>query len=256
MLELEGYKISCHGINQSLINSCRAVLPDILLNPKYITTGVTFGYLFNNKPARFLGIEPNKIDKNDLFIVLNPCNDYIEIKNLMMSETLWDFAAHCLDQPTNNIAFSFMNITRKPARYGPSINWHRDFGNKMTSTTASINMVRVIVPLDPCEVSNGTVLIVPDSHLRADDLVLEGSAIDINYCNTNHEAVNLVQGDMLGISSQLIHGSGINKSNRDRNNLIFQFIIKGSEHSDEDTNEPFHNIGFDEIRNVSKEGIK
>ena len=250
-----GYKISRHGISHDLIHSCRAVLPDILPNPKYIASGVTFGHLFSNKPDRFLGIDLANIDKNDLFIVSNPCNDYIEIKNLMMSEVLWDFAAHCLGQPTDNIAFSFMNITRKPAGYGPSINWHRDFGNKMTSTKASANMLRVIVPLDPCEVSNGTVLIVPDSYLIGDDLVLEGSAIDIDYCNTNHKAVNLMQGDMLGISSQLIHGSGTNKSNRDRNNLIIQFIVKGSEHLNEDISEPFHNLGIDEIRNSSKIGI-
>lgn len=248
MLE-SGYKISRHTIDLNLIQECRLVLPSILSNPKYTASSVTFGHLFNNKPDRFLGIESNKIDKNDLFIVSNPSNDYIEIKNLMKSEILWDFAAHCLGQSTNNIAFSFMNITRKPAEYGPSISWHRDFGNKMTSTKASINMVRVIVPLDQSRASNGTVLVVPDSHLIEDDLVLKESAIDLDYCITNHKAVNLILGDMLGISSKLIHGSGTNKSNQDRNNLIFQFIVKGSEHSDEDTNEPFHNLGFDEIRN-------
>lgn len=247
MMLASGYKISPKTIDQNLIQDCQNILPTILSDKKYIGTGITFHDLFKSKPDRFPNIDLNKIDKDDLFIIPNPCNDYLEIRKILLCDVLWDFAASCLEQPLDNISFSFMNITRKPAIYGPSISWHRDFANKMTSTTSSSDMLRIIVPLEQCEMNNGATAIVADSHLIDDSIVLERNAIDIKYCNDNNESIHLLAGNMLGIHSKLIHGGGTNRSNMERNNLIFQFIKKGSKHIFEDKNEPFHNFSFNEV---------
>jgi hypothetical protein len=244
-----GYKISRSIIDQKLIQDCRLILPSILLDTKYIDTGITFHDLFKKKPDRFPEVEFNQINKNDLFIIPNPCSDYVEFKNLMLCGELWGFAASCFGLSRNDICFSFMNITRKPAKYGPSISWHRDFGNKMTSTTSSRNMLRIIVPLDQSNYNNGATAVIPNSHLIDDSVVLERDVIDINYCNESNESINLMPGDIMGINSKLIHGGGMNKSNQERNNLIFQFVKKGAEHIYEDKEEPFHNLSFNEAVN-------
>lgn len=245
-----GYKVLQNSIDQKLINECQSILPTILSDPKYIDSGVTCHTLFKNKPDKFPDIELNEIGKNDLFIIANPCNDYVEIKKVIECTALWRFAALCLEQPLENVSFSFMNITRKPAEYGPSISWHRDFGNKMTSTKSSRDMVRIIIPLDKCSQTNGATAVVANSHLLDDNIALDNDAIDKDYCSKNNEVISLMPGDMLAVHSKLIHGGGANRTNRERNNLIFQFVRKGSDHLYEDRNEPFHNFSLNEIRNL------
>lgn len=245
-----GYKVSRQTIDKNLIQECQDILPMILTDKKYIDTGVTFHNLFKSKADRFPDIDLNAINKNDLFIISNPCDDYLEVRNILLSDTLWSFAASCLGQPVDNISFSFMNITRKPAKYGPSINWHRDFANKMTSTTSSSDMLRVIIPLESYEENNGAAAIVPDSHLLDDNIVLDDVRIDTEYCNANNKSIRLIPGNMLAIHSKLIHGGGVNRSSMERNNLIFQFVKKGSEHMYENKDEPFHNLGLNEIKNM------
>ena len=248
-MDASGFKVYRNAIGQNLIRECKAILLSILSNPKYIDMGLTFHELYKNKPDRFPNIGLDEIDAKDLFIVNNPSKDYIEFRNLLVSNVLWYFAANCFAHPQNDIAFSFMNITRKPAKFGPSINWHRDFGNKMTSTKSSKNMLRIIIPLDSCGAENGAIAVVPGSHKIKDCMVLDGYKKDIDYCNRKNEVVSLSAGNMLAISSKLIHGSGVNRSNIDRDNIVIQFVLKGSEHICEYQDEPFHNYSLHEIRN-------
>lgn len=247
MIQSDGFEILAYSIEPELLEQCSSILPLILANSTYVNSGVTFRQLYKRNPEKFSAIRIEEIDKNDLFIIANPSLDYQPFKNILVCQSLWCFAAKCLHCSINDVAFSFMNITRKPAGFGPLISWHRDFGNKMTSTCSSHNMLRIIIPLNDNVLANGAVAIVPQSHFIEDDLVLARSGIDTEYCQARAEIINLHRGDMLAMDSKLIHGSGINSSRVGRNNLIFQFIIKGSAHFYEDQNEPYYNLGLHEI---------
>ncbi len=253
-MDIEGFKIYHNAISLDLIRECRDILPSILSNKKYINNGVTFLELYKNKPHRFPNIGLDQFDDRELFIICNPCEDYAEFRKLLTSNALWRFAARCFGRPIDDVAFSFLNITRKPAKFGPSISWHRDFGNKMTSTKSSRNMLRIIVPLDSSGTDNGGISVIPGSNKLEDGKVLAGEGIDVDYCNKNNEVISLNAGDMLAISSKIIHGGAVNRSNRDRNHVIVQFVIKGSEHLYqnqylyENQDEPYYGYGLSEIR--------
>lgn len=249
MLEIEsfGFKISNKCIDRSLINACIAILPTILSDKKYIQSGLTFYKLYKSKPDRFHNTNPYSIPKDDLFIVSNPCEDYADMKNILTSKVLWGFAAECFACSSENIVLSFMNITRKPKQYSPTIRWHRDFKNKMTSTKSSKDMLRIIIPLEDTDTQNGTIEIVPDSHKIKDTAITDEYTIDSAFCERNCKSICLKAGEMFAFHSKLIHGSKINTGNTDRNYLIFQFVIRGSEHSYENITEPFYGLGYREI---------
>jgi len=146
--------------------------------------------------------------------------------NLILSEEIWAIAAQVLE--LDEIVYHYSNITRKPARIGPNMAWHRDFPNGYICPRESRFFFRALIPLESMNEENGCTVVLPGTHRITDE-----EAVDKNrkrdFDLTSALPLCLKAGDVATIHSKVVHGGRENRSNFDRNLLIIQFGIATDE---------------------------
>ncbi len=128
------------------------------------------------------------------------------------------------------IRFSHPNvkINIKGAQYGSPVEWHQDWAGYPHTKD---DLLSVGVPLDDCQIENGPLLVIPGSQ-RGPIFSHHNDAG--YYCSTIDPTRNVVDFDKAvplvgqrGMATfhhtRIVHGSALNRSERPRRLLIYQF---------------------------------
>lgn len=145
--------------------------------------------------------------------------------DLLLLPALWQHAAEILE--TETIVYHFSNVTNKPARVGPRLNWHRDFPNRYICPQTS-HFTRLLIPLDGMNHCNGCTQIVKNSHRVTDEEA--HTRLKLSQVELLPEMIAdiiCVRGDIVFLHPKSIHGGGQNESDQHRRVVIFQFAIAG-----------------------------
>jgi len=148
-------------------------------------------------------------------------------ERILLQENLWALAAGLLE--TDDVVYHFSNLTRKPARIGPNLTWHRDYPNKYICPAASRHFFRLLIPLEEMDSENGCTLVVPQTHLVSD----EQAVLDDMRPAFDPAAAGPLTGragDAFAIHPKVVHGGTENRSARDRNLIVVQFAARTSDH--------------------------
>lgn len=244
---IDGFAVIANAIKKDFVIKANS-LADFCMNQKKTTnTGMSISQYFKLKPQRFN--LPGHINTDDLgmYIVGIPEN-HADVVSLLSCRALWNIAAKALNKPIEDVEFSYMNFTRKPAYFGPSISFHRDFINKYLCTNNSEDMVRVIIPLCDSNHITGATSFIPSSH-QIDDAMALTDKIDQLECRKNAITPYTKIGDALVFHSKVIHGGGTNTSSQDRINMILQFVVANARHRHHTNGEPFNGCTYAKINN-------
>ena len=122
---------------------------------------------------------------------------------------------------TTALAAHFMNVTIKHPRWGRALGWHRDYPNGYACPAAS-RFVRVMLCLDGMDEASGATTFVPGSH-RIDDVAARSEAgARAPPSPGDVVAVRCAPGDLVLIHPKVLHGGGMNTSERPRRNVVLQ----------------------------------
>lgn len=183
-----------------------------------VSRGVSVAESTRLHPHRNPGVRPDTATEAEPYIIGNLTLLDDRATHLFSNEALWRGAATCLGCELDEVVFHLSNLTRKPARIGPGLGWHRDAGNAYMSS-ADDRTLRVLVPLQPMSAANGGTAIVPGSHLPDTDVPdADGMAC--------HPEVS--PGSVLFLHARVLHGGDCNRSGGDRDVLVAQFGVAGS----------------------------
>ncbi len=171
-------------------------------------------------PQRNPGVDVDVAAEHEPYIIGNLTGLDRRAVVLFADEPLWRLAAMLLACNPGDVVFHLSNVTRKPARTGPAIGWHRDAGNAYFSALDDRSL-RLLIPLQRMSAANGGTGIVPDSHLLgADDA---DDAVDAAV------SPEMEPGDVLALHARVLHGGRPNRSTEDRDVIVVQFGVTSSE---------------------------
>ena len=171
----------------------------------------------------FIPLSSLKEDQNPS-IIIHPSNDSPYIisnllgnrffRKLIQKKALWNLASCFLE--TKKVAYHFSNITRKPAKIGPRVNWHRDSQNKYICPENSENFLRFLLPFDHMTSQNGGTQFIPNSH--------QDQSLSVKY--SQKKTLECKAGSLIAIKPKLLHGGEPNRSKLNRDLLVIQFGIQ------------------------------
>jgi len=125
------------------------------------------------------------------------------------------------------VRFQTSKLNMKSAGYGAAVEWHQDWAFYPHTND---DLLAVGVMLDDVNHINGPMQVIPGSHKReiqnhhANGIFC--GAIDPSQCDVDFDAAVSLQGkagSMTFHHVRTIHGSALNRSDRSRNLLLFQF---------------------------------
>ncbi|MGJ7604487.1 phytanoyl-CoA dioxygenase family protein [Variovorax sp. LT1R20] len=156
-----------------------------------------------------------------IFILGEPCAFDPLFETLLHHSAIRDAARVLL--ASDALAIHFMNVTIKHPRFGRSIGWHRDFPNDYMCP-ASSRFVRLMLCLDGMEEAMGATRFLPGSHRLSDAEALREKREGTRPKPSDDAGVALdcAAGDLVAIHPKVLHGSGINRSDRTRRNVVLQ----------------------------------
>jgi phytanoyl-CoA hydroxylase len=146
---------------------------------------------------------------------------------ILLQQNLWDAATEVLQ--TKDVVYHFSNITRKPARIGPNMTWHRDYPNQYICPKNAEHFFRLLIPLEEMDLENGCTLAVPQTHLVTDELAAQEEKRK-DFPIEDAEELTGKAGDAFAIHSKVVHGGTENRSNRERNLMVVQLGVKTDDH--------------------------
>lgn len=190
---------------------CQSIRPGDLRWEKYVFP------LSELKSHRNPGVPANSVSEHP-FLLTNLTLLSSALEALVLFPGLWAAAREVLKDM--NVVCHFSNITRKPAKVGPNISWHRDYPNGYVCPRHSSDFCRFLIPLEKMDEDNGCTLAVPNSHFLSDEeALLESKEADLSV------AVPLIAeaGTAIAIHPKLLHGGRGNRSSRNRNLVVVQF---------------------------------
>ncbi|MDQ0073737.1 hypothetical protein J2W34_005557 [Variovorax boronicumulans] len=156
-----------------------------------------------------------------IFILGEPCAFDPVFGALLDHPAIRDTARTLL--ASDALVIHFMNVTIKHPRFGRSIAWHRDFPNDYMCP-ASSRFVRLMLCLDGMEDAMGATRFLPGSHRLSDAEALHEKRGGTRAQPSDDAGVALdcAAGDLVAIHPRVLHGGGINRSNRMRRNVVLQ----------------------------------
>ncbi|MBN8710307.1 MAG: phytanoyl-CoA dioxygenase family protein [Verrucomicrobia bacterium] len=140
------------------------------------------------------------------------------LRAVILFPSLWEAAREILE--SEDVVCHFSNVTRKPARIGPNISWHRDYPNGYICPRKSEHFFRFLIPLENMDEENGCTLAIPDTHLLGDEEALREPK-DADYSKAI--PLEAEAGAAIAIHPKLLHGGRENRSERNRNLIVVQF---------------------------------
>ncbi|MET3498091.1 phytanoyl-CoA dioxygenase family protein [Variovorax boronicumulans] len=156
-----------------------------------------------------------------IFILGEPCAFDPMFDALLDHPAIRDAARTLL--ASDALTVHFMNVTIKHPRFGRSIGWHRDFPNDYICP-ASSGFVRLMLCLDGMEEAMGATRFLPGSHRLSDAEALREKSEGTPPRPSDDEgmALECTAGDLVAIHPKVLHGGGINRSDRMRRNVVLQ----------------------------------
>jgi hypothetical protein len=189
-----------------------------------VASGVSLAAYTRAHPERNPGVDPSSLE-SEPYILGNLAAQDVGIWEFLAQRDLWVLAAQLLTAELDEVVYHSAQVLRKPARIGPALSWHRDYGNTYISTDGPF-FVRLLVPLQAMRQENGGTGVVPGSHLISDAEALARS--DFAESRDGAEFPMVRAGDVLALHSKVIHGGGTNRSEEDRDLLAVQFGRKAA----------------------------
>lgn len=124
------------------------------------------------------------------------------------------------------VSYHYSNLSAKPARVGPRINWHRDFPNRYISMHRS-RFCRAMVCLDGMTVANGPTEFQRGTHTISDARARK--QVGRRYLRQRHRGrvAACPPGSVVLIHPKVRHASGPNRSAHPRRNVIVQWGVAG-----------------------------
>lgn len=166
------------------------------------------------------GVEASVVD-DAIFILGEPCTFDPVFETLLHHPAIREAARALL--ASDALVVHFMNVTIKHPRFGRSIGWHRDFPNDYMCP-ASSSFVRLMLCLDGMDSGMGATRFLPGSHRLSDAQALsekhDGSRP--RPSDDAGMAQDCAAGDLVAIHPKVLHGGGINRSERMRRNVVLQ----------------------------------
>lgn len=169
------------------------------------------------------GVETSVLEKTPFLLGNLPLLSPL-FARLIASENLWAAATEVLE--SDRVVYHFSNVTRKPARIGPNMSWHRDYPNKGLCPRKSA-FFRALIPLEGMSEENGCTLVIPGSHCLSDEQAIEADEKkERGFDFSKATPLHLAPGDMAAIHAKVVHGGGVNRSNRERNVIVVQLGVE------------------------------
>ena len=131
-------------------------------------------------------------------------------------------AVLCSCFESREFAFHYMNATIKSPRIGSKVAWHRDWPNKYMSGKSS-NQLRAMLCLDGMREGAGAICIVSGSHTITDKAARTASVQGAVWRAEEIDTIECAPGALVVLHSKVVHGSGPNRSERQRRNIILQW---------------------------------
>lgn len=205
----QGYALASNRLSKALMRELQAETQQLIreLRPGHPYWERVVVPLSRLKQSRNPGIDPEILEEEPFIISELPLLSRVLFGALLQPE-LWQSASELLE--SDELVYHFSNLTRKPARIGPNISWHRDFPNRYICPASSRNFLRALIPLQVMSELNGAIEIIPGSHRQA--------------AESGSEALTLTMapGDILFLHPDLLHGGKENRSDQERTLLIVQ----------------------------------
>jgi hypothetical protein len=226
MFEDDGYEVFPGviplDVMQSLLDAVRAGVErfrdgDVALT----TTGVSLADYMRSKPDRNPGVDPDTVT-SEPYMLGNLTRLDKRFGKCLGDESFWTLAADLLGAPLETVVYHYSSVVRKPALVGPSLSYHRDYGNNYICT-ALPQFVRLLVPLQQMSGETGGTGVIARSHLIEDVEALERVGAPESSDAAFYPTLN--PGDVLAIHAKTLHGGGTNRSSIDRDLLTIQFGV-------------------------------
>lgn len=235
----DGYRVSPGLISNTLVTEALAAVEELCrtLHPGDPRWEKHVFPLSEVKPQQNPGVNPAEVPTEPYLLSdLPPLSP--ALKALADAPALWAFAREMLE--TDDIVRHFSNVTRKAAKVGPNLSWHRDYPNGYICPKASADFFRVLIPLERMDEENGCTLAIPHSHFLTDEEALLKPK-EADYTT----AIPLIAeaGTAIAIHPKLLHGGNENRSARHRNLVVIQFARR--------TREFLHCLDVEELRAFS-----
>ncbi len=180
-----------------------------------ISMGVSVATVTNQHPQRNPGVVAGQWQLEP-YIIGNLVSLDVRFAALFSAQSIWLCAADLLSCLQEQVVFHFSNITRKPPLAGPAVGWHRDAHNTYFASSDR-RTVRLLLPLQPMNETNGGTEVVAGSHLsRAEP---EGPVC----------CPQVSPGSCLALHSEVLHGGAPNRSASERDVIVLQFGVVTSE---------------------------
>jgi len=122
------------------------------------------------------------------------------------------------------LAYHYSNLSAKPPRVGPRINWHRDFPNRYISTHRS-RFCRAMVCLDGMTRANGPTAFQIGSHKISDARAKRDTNRKYMRQPYRSRLALCPPGSVILIHPKVRHGGGPNRSADPRRNIIVQWGV-------------------------------
>lgn len=245
-LHEQGFAIARNLLPASTIQRARDMAADLVVRFRngedaVVSRGVSVARSVRLHPHRNPGVLPGAATEAEPYIIGDLTSLDDRAIHLLSSAALWRGAAACLGCGVDEVVFHLSSLTRKPARIGPALGWHRDAGNAYVSA-ADDRTVRVLVPLQPMSAANGGTAIVPGSHLSGADVPDAGGMA----CHPE-----VLPGSVLFLHARVLHGGGCNRSGSDRDVLVAQFGVAASTIRRTGAAEKLQSCGWGDFRALS-----
>jgi len=123
----------------------------------------------------------------------------------------------------HGLVVHFINVTIKQPRFGRAIGWHRDYPNTAYCTAQS-DFLRLMLCLDGMAADSGATRFLPASHGISD----AQAASDKDHGTWPRPAADdgiclaCAPGQLVAIHPKVLHGGGMNTSERPRRNIVIQ----------------------------------
>lgn len=214
-----GYAVISELIDKPVLAQTKMLVDELVAQfrsgaPLVLAAGVSVGDVSRQHPQRNPDIEPARYS-HEPFII----GDLIALQpgfaRLLCLQSIWRCVAGLLDCAPEEILFHFCNLTRKPGESGPAVGWHRDADNRYFASNDG-RTLRLLIPLQSMNASNGGTAVVPGSHLHADTALDSALYPDVP------------PGGCLALHSGTLHGGSPNRSGQDRDVIVMQFGLRSS----------------------------
>ena len=173
-------------------------------------------------PAEGRGGVPAKDVGDAVFVIGDLCRWTDAVHDILSNGAIIKLARSALH--TDGLCAHFMNATIKHPRFGRAVAWHRDYPNGYIGAATS-DYFRIMICLDGMAADGGATRFIAGSHAITDAEAVRrsGDASERRQLGPyDGKAALCSPGALVLVHPKVLHGSPINRSARQRRNIVLQ----------------------------------